>query len=428
MDRIGVVGTSYRTTDVGSLERAALPAEFVREHLAELARFSGFEELVHLGTCNRVEFYFRSATPNRNADILFHLRRSLADLSGGTVELPPDGELYVLRGEDAVRHLFRVAAAIDSMMVGEVQIAAQVKAAHEQAHELGLLGGPLDQAFHEALHVGKRVRTETELARRPVSLVSLVERTLAAHLAATSTPVLILGAGEMARETLKLVRKVDGDRRVLVANRSLGRAEALVEDDPRATALPLDAVLADPPGAGCVVAATSSEEVLLGPGEVESIRRLLPPGEPLLLVDLALPANVDPAAGGLDGVSHVGIEAMRAEAEANRRHRLAEISRCEALIDHQVEILRRRLLDRALSPVARSLHTAYRELARGSLERTLSRELGHLGEAEREALERFADHLVKRLVQLPLRGLKEAAADHGDSVIASFGRRLEEGP
>ncbi len=426
MDRIGVVGTSHRTTSVASLERATLPEGFAREHLVELARLSGFEELVYLGTCNRVELHFRSSSPNRNADILFHLRRSLADLAGGEAELPPDEELYILRGEEAARHLFRVTAAIDSMMVGEVQIAAQVKAAHELAHELDLLGGALDQCFHEALHVGKRIRTETDLARRPVSLVSLVERTLGAHLAATSTPVLVLGAGEMARETLRLVRKVDGQRRVLVANRSMERAEALVEGDPLAHALPLDATLSDPPGAGTVVAVTSSEEVLLGVPGVEAIRRQLPADEELLVVDLALPANVDPAAGGLDGVRYVGIEAMREEAEANRRHRLAEISRCEALIDHQVEILRRRLLDRALSPVARSLHTAYREAAHGALHRTLSRELAHLDAPEREALERFADHLVRRLVQIPLKGLKGAAGDHGASVIESFHRRLEE--
>ena len=426
MDRIGVIGTSYRTTDVASLARAALPGEFPGERLVELSRFSGFEELVYLGTCNRVEFYFRAGSPNRNADILFHLRRSLADLSGGEVELPPDGELYVLRGEEAVRHLFRVAAAIDSMMVGEVQIAAQVKAAHERAHELDLLGGILDQAFHEALHLGKRIRTETDLARRPVSLVSLVERKLAGHLAETSTPVMVLGAGEMARETLKLVRKADVDRRVLVVNRSLERAEALVAGDPRAAALPLEEVLAGPPAAGTVVAATAAERVLLDLGKVEGIRRLLPTDEGLLVVDLALPPNVDPGVASLDGVTHVGIEAMREEAEANRRHRLAEISRCEALIDHQVEILRRRLLDRAISPVARSLHTAYREVARGTLDRVVTRELGHLEEADRQALERFTDHLVKRLVQLPLRGLKGAAADHGASVIESFGRRLGE--
>ena len=183
MDRIGVVGTSYRTTDVNTLSTAALPAGFPDESLVELARLSGFSEMVYLGTCNRVEFYFRGETRIHTNSLLFHLRRSLADLTGGACQLPDDDHLYVQFGREAVRHLFRVTAALDSMMVGEAQIAGQAKEAHERAHGAMLLGGILDQTFHEAFHLAKRIRTETELARRPVSLVTLVERLLHDHLA-----------------------------------------------------------------------------------------------------------------------------------------------------------------------------------------------------------------------------------------------------
>ncbi len=425
MERIGVIGASYRTTTVERLSRAALPAESRREALPALARLAGFDEMVYLATCNRVEIYFRAAEPARDEDLLFHLGRGLADLAEG-VELPPEEELYILRGEEAVRHLFRVTAALDSMMVGEAQIAGQVKEAHELAHELELLGGVLDQAFHEAFHLGKRVRTETELTRRPVSLVTLVERRLAEHLAATSSPVLILGAGEMAAETLRLIRKGDGERRVLVANRTPRRAERLAARDPRAHALPLDSVLAAPPAVATVVAATSAGEILLGPDGAAAIVRQLPADETLLVVDLALPPNVDPEVGGLERVRYLGIEAMRAEAEENRRRRLAEIDRCEALVEHQIEILNRRLLDRALSPVARTLHESFSEIGERTLERALARELRALGGAEREAVERLTRYLVKRLVQVPLRGLKGAAAAHSTAVLEAFRRELEE--
>ena len=421
-----MIGASYRTADTDTLARAALPQPVEPGTLTALARLAGFEELVHLGTCNRVEFYFRTAVPGETRDLLFHLRRSLADLTDGAVQLPDDDALAILRGEEAIRHLFRVTAALDSMMVGEAQIAGQVKAAHEFAHEAGVLGGALDQAFHEAFHLAKRVRTETELARRPVSLVTLVERTLAEHLAGTSTPVLILGAGEMAGEALRLVRKADPDRRVLVANRTPGRAEALAARDGAAQALALDSVLAAPPAAGTVLAATASEAALIGPGGIAAIRRRIPADEALLLVDLAMPPNLDPGAESLPGVRYVGIDALRAEAEANRAARLAEIDRCEALIEHQLRIYRRRMVDRALSPVARALHAAFAGIAGATLERTLSRELAHLPAADREAIERFTDHLVKRLVQVPLRGLKGVTAAHGMGVLESFGREVGE--
>ncbi len=426
MERIGVIGATYRTASTEALAQASLPQSFPEDGLVTLARLAGFEELVYLGTCNRVEFYFRSASANRTRDILFHLRRSLADLSDGQAQLPPDDDLLVARGEEAVRHLFRVTAALDSMMVGEAQIAGQVKEAHERAHGAGILGGILDQAFHEAFHLAKRVRTETELARRPVSLVTLVERRLAEHLARTSTPVLILGAGEMAAEALKLLRKADPDRRVIVANRTEARAGELVSRDPKAHALPLEPLLAAPPAVGAVVAATSSEELLLTRQGVETIRARLPEDEPLLLVDLAMPPNLDPAAGDIRGVTYVGIESMRREAEENRRLRLAEIDRCEALIEHQLAVFQRRLLDRALSPVARALHRSYREIADRTLEQVLSRRLSHLAEEDRKAVEELTGYLLKRLVQVPLRGLKGAASGHGLAVLESFSAELGE--
>jgi len=155
---------SYRTTEISKLASAALPAGFPEDSLVELARLSGFSEMVYLGTCNRVEFYFRGE-PMLEADpLLFHLRHSLADLTDGACQLPDDDHLYVHVGSEAVRHLFRVTSALDSMMIGEAQIAGQAKEAHERAHTAGLLGGILDQTFHEAFHLAKRIRTETDLA------------------------------------------------------------------------------------------------------------------------------------------------------------------------------------------------------------------------------------------------------------------------
>ncbi len=423
-----MVGTSYRTTNVDRLAAAALPADFSHQNLVELAGLAGFDELVYLGTCNRVEFYFRSDTVNDPVSTLFHLRHTLADLTDGASQLPADDELYMQRGEAAVRHIFRVAAALDSMMVGEAQIVGQIKQAHEVAHGAQLLGGVLDQAFHEAFHLAKRIRTETELTRRPVSLVTLVERKLNDHLLSTSAPALVLGAGEMAGQALRLIRAADSERRVLIANRSPERAQELAHGDENSYPLTLDSLSLEPPRVGLVVAATSSRELLLTAQHVAAMRERLPADEGMLLIDLAMPPNLDPAASRLDGVDLVGIEGMRAEAERNRTLRLQEMDRCDALVEHQIVILRRRLLDRSLSPVARSLHQAFSDLAERAVQHALGKDLSHLEEADRVAVEKLTAGLVKRLVQVPLRGLKGVAWDYSSGALESFEKSLSEGP
>jgi glutamyl-tRNA reductase len=425
LDRIGVVGASYRTVHVDQLAAAALPIDFPRAQLVELARLAGFSELVYLGTCNRVEFYFRGETRIHTNPLLFHLRRSLADLTGGGCQLPADEDLYVHFGSAAVRHLFRVTSALDSMMVGEAQITGQAKEAHEIAHRSGLLNGILDQTFHEAFHLAKRIRTETELTRRPVSLVTLVERTLHDHLRTSTAPVLILGAGEMARQALRLVRASDAERQVLVANRTPARADGMIAGDPHASALLLADALNAPPAVGTVVAVTSSGEALVDRERVASVRDRLPEGEELLVIDLAMPSNVSPAAGALARVTLYGIEEMREEAELNRQRRMEEMDRCERLVEHQLTTLRRHLLDRALSPAARSLHVSFKQMAQRALRHSLSKDLAHLDEADRKALERMANALAKKLVQVPLKGLKGAAWNHSSAVIDGFLSGLE---
>jgi glutamyl-tRNA reductase len=306
------------------------------------------------------------------------------------------------------------------MMVGEAQITGQAKEAHETAHQSGLLGGILDQTFHESFHLAKRIRTETELTRRPVSLVTLVERTLRDHLASNDSPVVILGAGDMARQTLKLIRTADAERTVIVANRTPARAEEMIDGDAHASIMTLEEAIANPPTAGTVVAVTSAHEALLDRDRIRSIRDRLPAAEELLVIDLAMPQNVVPEAGALARVTLHGIEEMREEAEINRRRRLEEMDRCEALVEHQLETLRRHLFDRALSPAALSLNQSFQEMAEKAVAHSFGKDLAHLEPSDRKAIERMAKGLAKRLVQVPLKGLKSAAWNHSSAVIDGF--------
>jgi glutamyl-tRNA reductase len=312
------------------------------------------------------------------------------------------------------------------MMVGEAQITGQAKEAHEIAHNSGLLGGILDQTFHESFHLAKRIRTETELTRRPVSLVTLVERKLNEHLDDSSSPVLILGAGEMARQALKLVRTNDDSRPVIIANRTPARAREMAENDANISTMPLDEAISSPPPVGTIMAVTSSHEKLFSRDSVKSVRDRLGENEELLIVDLAMPPNVAPESGSLARVVLHGIEEMREEAEINRQRRLEEMDRCEKLVEHQLSILRRHLLDRALSPAARSIQQSFAEMADRAIRHSFGKDLAHLDENDREAVQRLTQGLVKRLVQVPLKGLKGAAVNHSSAVIDGFLEGLED--
>jgi glutamyl-tRNA reductase len=199
----------------------------------------------------------------------------------------------------------------------------------------------------------------------------------------------------------------------------------MAEGDPKISTMALDEAVSRTPSVGTILAVTSSHEALLDRSQVASVRDQLPDGEELLVVDLAMPPNVAQESGSLARVVLHGIEEMREEAEINRQRRLEEMDRCEKLVEHQLTILRRHLLDRALSPAARSIQRSFREMAERAVRHSFGKELSHLDEADREAVERMAEGLVKRLVQVPLKGLKGAAVNHSSAVIDGFLRGLE---
>jgi glutamyl-tRNA reductase len=167
---------------------------------------------------------------------------------------------------------------------------------------------------------------------------------------------------------------------------------------------------------------------MLTQAQVATLRGHLDDDERLLLIDLAMPPNLDPGARAIHGVDLHGIEEMRDEAERNRQLRMAEMDRCEKLVDHQLETLRRHLLDRELSPAAQRLRASFQEVADRAVAHALTRKLSHLSEDDREEIDRLARGLVKRLVQVPLRGLKGAAWNHSSAVIDGFMAGLDGDP
>ena len=441
MRRLGLLGLSYRTADQSAIARSALGAVArvarpdgadgaseescasprtsgapLSESIRRMHEKCGFAESVYLATCNRVEWVF---VPQDDADP--------ADLFAAILrELPVEAaQCYQRAGEDAARHVFEVAASLDSMNPGETQVVGQVREAYRRSSELGLAGPRLHLLFEAALRAAKRVRRDTALTARPVSMMSLA-LDVAGDLPEGST-VAVVGAGEMAEEAAERLQKRHG-LELLFTNRTVQRAEALASlSGGRAT--PLDRFLVDPPRMGALITAVSVVTPLFARAVLERVKAA-GAGTLPIVIDLGVPANVDGAAARGLGFRYCGVDDLRARGEENRRKLEAEIAAARAVLDEELAEFRSAMLEKTLAPVL----AAWRRRAQHTLDEGLARlfksEEGRWNEDERERIERWAASLVDRLAHLPMVGMRKVAAEHGveaaHTFLSAVGARLEQ--
>jgi glutamyl-tRNA reductase len=423
MQRLGLLGLSYRTADQDAIARAAL-ATPLGEAIRKMHEECAFAESVYLATCNRVEWIF--VVPE-GADPWERLG-GLEQRFGG------DGpQLYRLAGDDVARHVFEVAASLDSMNPGETQIVGQVREAYRRSSELGLVGPRLHLLFEAALRAAKRVRRETALTARPVSMMSLALE--AAGDLPDGATVAVVGAGVMAVEAAERLAKRPALVR-LFANRTFLKADALAA---RAggRAIELQGLLAAPPKVDALITAVSVEAPLF---DRAALGRLAAAGSPVdgrgvagpaVIIDLGVPANVDAAAAREFGFRVYGMDDLRAQGEANRRRLEVEIAAARVVLDEELEEFGAAMLERTLAPVL----AAWRRRARHTLDEGLARlftsENGRWNEDERERIERWAASLVDRLTHLPMVGMRQVAAEHGvaaaHTFLAAVGATIEDG-
>ncbi len=393
------MGLSFRTAPLEVREAVAVGAEEAANLLPALrTRLGG--SVVLLSTCNRVELYGLGVSAEKASEwFTERAERAVAE------------HLYVHRGVAAVEHLFRVAASLDSMVVGEPQILGQLKAAFESARRAGTTGGLLERAFTRAFSVGKRVRRETGIATGSVS-VSSVAADLARRIFGdlSGRHVLLVGAGKMGEAAARKLRRAGA--RLVVVNRSPQRAEALARACDGA-ARPFEALASELVRSDIVVTSTSSPSYVLTadtmPGVMRARRH-----RPLFLVDIAVPRDIDPRAGTVDGVFLYDVDDLREVAEENRRARLEHVQAAEHIVAREVQDFERWRRSLAFKPTVVALRARFQRIVQAELERTLPR-LGPLGDTERQALDRMADAIVNKLLHEPTRCLREGGA-RGDGL------------
>ena len=409
-----VVGLSHRTAPVEVRERLAVAPSDLQRELREIATNSGLEEALLISTCNRVELYATSANPLEAArEAKQTLTKRLGDAAG-------EGVLYQERGVGAVRHVFRVASSLDSLVVGEPQILGQVKDAFDAANEAGTIGTLLGRCFTQAFATAKRVRNETGIAEGTVSVSSIaceLAKKIFGNLEGRQT--LLLGAGEMGESAARSLRQTGTNLHII--NRSEERAQMLgIACDGRA--VPYERLATELSDADVVIASTASPQFILTPQLMKSVVRTRR-HRPLFIIDIAVPRDVDPRVGNMDNVFVYDVDDLQQVAEENLAVRAREAALAERIIEDEVEsfLSWRRSLE--LAPTIVALRKRFGQVAEEELRRALPR-LGSLGESDRAVLEAMSRSLVNKLLHQPMTELKAGAGEPDGALLIDAVRRL----
>ena len=411
---IVVVGLNHETAPVAVREALAFPKEGLPEALARVREEAGLGEAVILSTCNRVEVYGRSTDSSVDAVAAFLARyhaRSLEDIAP---------HLYRLEGEAAVRHAFRVAASLDSMVMGEPQILGQVKDAYEAAEKAGSLGSVLNALRNRSVAAAKRARTETAIGRNAVS-VSHVAVELARKIFGElrDRSVLLVGAGKMSEVAARQMVR-DGARASVLGGRTFEKAEQLAAAL-GGRAAPLEALRAELARADIVISGTGAPGIVIRREDVEAAQAARR-GRPLFLIDIAVPRDVAEDAGKVSGVFLYDLDDIKTVAEANLRERKKEASAAEAILEQEIrEFLEwRRSLE--VVPLLVELRKRADEIRKTEIEKA-RRRLGPLTPEQESALEAATSAIVNKLLHGPTVQLKQMAGN-GQPEHVGFIRKL----
>ena len=399
---------THQTTTLAIRERLAFASrEQLARAYAELRRRFPESEAVILSTCNRVELYLA-----HQSDDAEQTRQQLAQFLSEFHGVPLDefvGELRADAGSEAVWHLFAVISSLDSMVLGEPQIVSQVKEAYRTAEENGACGPLVHSLFQSAIRVSGRVRSDTKLAEGRVSIASVAVGDFAKSIFDNFADklVLIIGAGEMAEETLRYL-KDEGVREIVVINRSPERAERLAREwsghaEPWSD---LDLWLGR---ADVIVSTTGAERPIVDVARFKKARAAAA-GRTAFVLDLGAPRDFEPAVGKLDDVFLYDIDSLSRTCEDNRRARVREIEAARKIIADEMTKFMAEFHRRAHGDVVSQLMQDWHGISKEELDRLFAKQ-PHLNARDREAIERTVERIVNKLLHPPLETLKHESRE-----------------
>ncbi|HZB07444.1 MAG TPA: glutamyl-tRNA reductase [Thermoleophilaceae bacterium] len=398
------LGANHKTAPLPLRERLALPDGRAARVLAELVDHEAVHEAVAISTCNRTELYLVTADPVEAENA------ALAILSRQAGLRPTEllGAIYSLRGSEAVEHLFSVTAGLDSMIVGEAEVQGQVKRSYEMALVEGVTGPVTNRLFRDALGTGKRVRSETGVSRASVSVSSVAVKLAADFLGDLSERrVLVIGAGENAELTARALRD-RGVEALFVANRRYDRALGLAQRY-GGRAISFDDMPAELERADIVVSSTGAPHQIVAREELEFVAASRM-GRPLVMIDLAVPRDIEPSVRDCPGIALYDMDDLQAEVARNLSGRQAEADEALVIVREEVARFDEWLGSLDVVPTISALRRRADEIVDQVLRENESR-WESLSDADRERLATMAGALVSRLLHEPTRRLRGAAGE-----------------
>lgn len=413
---VSVTGVSHHETPVELRERFAFGPEQLAFGLTRLPSRLGGGAI--LSTCNRTELYLAAeSTVGRD--------EAVAALVQARGEPGPEGVgFYHHEGMDAVRHIYRVAAGIESLVVGESEILGQVRDAFSASTAAGSGNAVLARLFHTALRVGRRARSETAIGNHGLSISALavsLSRSLVGELRRKT--VLVVGAGEAGRRAAGALVQ-NGVGRLLVTTRRSGLAEEIAQEL-NGVSIPMSQLTQAMVEADVLIAATAAPDAIIPAADV-SRAMASRPDRPLLIVDIAVPRDVEAAARDIANVHLFDIDDLESLADANLAARQLEVGAVEAIVEEEAGRFQKWLSEQKAVPTIAALRQRADAARQVELQRTLSR-LGHLSESDRKRIESMSEALVKRLLHEPVTRLRRHGSErHVEALREIFGLDADE--
>jgi len=417
MDRIVLIGLNHKTAPVEIRERFNVVCVDTSGPLAELAKIRFLKESFYLSTCNRMEVLFTSSRLDEGISSVVGL---LADIYGQTrAALKP--YLYTFIDQDAVKHLFRVACSLDSMVVGEPQILGQIKGAYRQTIEARTSGVILNRLLHKSFSVAKRVRTETRIGSSAVSIsYAAVELAKKIFGELKGKNALLIGAGEMAELAAEHLLS-NGVERIVVANRTLERALALARRFNGWT-VPWEELVEELARIDIIVSSTGSPEPILTVEDVKKRMRARR-NRPLFFIDIAVPRDIEPEVNRIDNVYLYNIDDLQGIVEINQTERAKEAVRAEHIIAAEALKFDAWLRTLEVVPTIVSIKDKAEQIRQAEVSRTIS-QLGPLSEGETQAIHVLTQSMVKKLLHDPILFLKRVSKRSRKDFYLDVARKL----
>lgn len=402
MEHFKVIAITHKLNGLNEVGKFHISDDELQSRLTYLKQQAGLDELMYLSTCNRVEFYFTTKhilDDDFLVGFFYAFNRKWSETQ--LLQAIKCSEHY--SGEEAIKHVFNVASSLDSMVVGEREIITQVREAFEQSKNLGLTGDCIRLVVKKTIETAKEIYSKTNIATKPVSVVSLAFKKLHEHNVKTDVRVLFIGAGQTNTTMARFLKKY-GYTNFMVFNRSVSNGLSLAAEL-KCESKELAEILSYKKGFDVLITCTASSDYIVTPEVYQSL--LNGETDQKIIIDLAIPTDVDPVIVKNHKVKYISVDYLKTVAESNLREREKELIHCHKLINHQIaefkDVFKIRQIEKAMCEVPQKI----KEIKDIALNSIFAKDIASLDDHSKEILQKVVEYMEKKYISVPMKMARE---------------------